>query len=313
MKSYLSLLDDVLHNGEEHRDRTGVGTYSVFGRQWRHDMRQGFPLLTTKKVPLRWVFEELRWFLSGTDDEQRLRDAGVDIWKEWATKEQCAKFGRLQGQLGPIYGPMMRSFPIGVAMHDNQLRDNSIVTSASYDQISALLQDIIGSPNARRLIVTHWHPYYAKRVTLPPCHTLWQVKVHEGWSSPDGRGEPDSMSLHLYCRSIDAFLGLPFNIASYGLLLHMLCAVTHKVPRDLIISFGDLHVYTSHLVAVKTQLEREPKSLPRLSLIDWGDPSCVVEGDEVRTALNLLLNMQWKNVKLDGYDPYSKIEAPVAV
>lgn len=298
MDSYHKLLQHVLLEGEHHADRTGVGTTSVFGYQWRHDMRTGFPLLTTKKVPLRWVFEELRWFLSGTDKNQYLNDVGVDIWDEWATDEQCAKFQREPGNLGPIYGPMMRSFPIGVSMHDDAVRSNTYLTSSSIDQIDALLDDIENSPNSRRLIVTHWHPYYAKRVTLPPCHTLWQCKVHQTGM------HPDEMSLHLYARSIDAFLGLPFNIASYALLLEMLCRVTAKVPRDLIISFGDLHIYDSHRKQVAEQLNREPRPLPHVEM---------TPNDDGVAPLQLLLNLRWEHIKLSDYNPWPKIEAPVAV
>jgi len=279
MDSYHDLLIDVMENGERHADRTGTGTRSVFGRQWRHDMRQGFPLLTTKKVPLRWVFEELRWFLSGSTWEQDLADEGVDIWREWATAEECQRFGRQPGDLGPIYGKQWRSFGDG-----------------GFDQIAQLLGDISASPNSRRLIVTGWHPEQARLVSLPPCHTLYQLKCH------DDR----SMSLSLYARSIDIFLGLPFNIASYGLLLHMIAAVAGYTPRDLVISFGDLHLYNNHLDQAYVQLSRSPRDLPTLSI---SDDCC----SESATVLDNLLAIRWQHIKLENYDPYPKIEAPVSV
>ena len=274
MKSYLDLLRDVIRNGESHDDRTGVGTVSVFGRQWRHDMREGFPLLTTKKIPLRWVFEELRWFLSGSTNEKDLRKQGVDIWAEWATPEQCAKFDREPGDLGPVYGKLWRSFE-GV------------------DQIKYLLKDIEQNPNSRRLLVTGWHPALQTRVALPPCHTVWQIKCHPG----------GDMSLHLYARSIDIFLGLPFNVASYALLLKMLAQVTGRHARDLVISFGDLHLYKTHFQQAETQLGREPSPLPDLEVCDMPQES----------ALDRLLAYRWENIVLDRYHPHPKIEAPVAI
>ncbi len=280
MESYLKLLKDVVQNGEGHDDRTGVGTRSVFGRQWRHDMDTGFPLLTTKKIPLRWVFEELRWFLSGSTHVKDLQAAGVNIWDEWATAEQCAKFGREEGDLGPVYGRLWRYFG-----------DRGIL--GSVDQIRNLLEDIVATPNSRRLIVTGWHPRKQKEVALPPCHTLWQVKCHSD----------DRMSLHLYARSIDIFLGLPFNIASYALLLEMLCTVTGRTPKDLIISFGDLHLYNNHAEQAKVQLGRVPHPLPMVRL----------DCPEGTTALERLLAFRWENIKLLNYDHHPKIEADVAV
>ena len=285
MKSYLELLTDVMQNGEGHDDRTGVGTRSVFGRQWRHDMSTGFPLLTTKKIPLRWVFEELRWFLSGSTDVNDLQLAGVDIWDEWATAEQCGKFGRAAGNLGPVYGALWREFPIG--------RWKGEGGEGSSDQIQSVLLDIINNPNSRRIICTGWHPYYQSQVALPPCHTLWQIKCHA-----DNR-----MSLHLYARSIDIFLGLPFNIASYGMLLEMLCSVTGRTAKDLVISFGDLHLYNNHAAQAELQLSRDPHALPTVRLFRPTD----------ETALKRLLAFQWQDVHLFGYEHHPKIEAEVAI
>lgn len=293
MKSYLELLEDVMNNGESHDDRTGVGTRSVFGRQWRHDMRDGFPLLTTKKVPLRWVFEELKWFLSGSTNVKDLQAAGVDIWDEWATEEQCAKFGRIDGNLGPIYGELWRDFG---ACEPLDITRQPGCGFKGCDQIKKLLDDIHGSPNSRRLIVTGWHPHLSTRVALPPCHTLWQVKCHD---------ETTEMSLHLYARSIDIFLGLPFNIASYGMLLEMLCIVTGYTARDLIISFGDLHLYNNHVDQAKEQLSREPHRLPMLlHSTNW---------QRGNSPLENLLAMQWSDFSLVDYTHHPKISAEVAV
>lgn len=288
MKSYLELLKDVVENGEGHDDRTGVGTRSVFGRQWRHDMATGFPLLTTKKVPLRWVFEELRWFLSGSTDVRDLQAAGVDIWDEWATEEQCARFGREEGDLGPVYGGLWRRFPVG--RFD---RSDDDIEVGDTDQIAGLLNEIENNPNSRRVICTGWHPHYQSQVALPPCHTLWQIKCHAN------RG----MSLNLYARSIDIFLGLPFNIASYALLLEMLCSVTNRVPRDLVISFGDLHLYNNHVRQAETQLSRQPHSLPMVYL----------DCPEGETSLDRLLAYRWEHIELSSYKHHPKIQAPVAV
>lgn len=287
MHSYLLLLRDVLENGEAHEDRTGVGTQSVFGRQWRHDMRTGFPLLTTKKIPLRWVFEELRWFLSGSTDEKELSKSGVDIWKEWATAEQCAKFARPAGELGPIYGSLWRGFGSWDTWNDRSIPGNGV------DQIKTLLYDIEKTPGSRRLIVSGWNPETCMRVALPPCHTLWQVKCH---------GEKE-MSLHLYARSIDIFLGLPFNIASYAMLLKMLCFVTNRVARELVISFGDLHLYRNHIEQAKMQLIRDPYLLPEVSI-------CT---ENKETALETLLSITWQDISVIDYKSHPKIEAPVAV
>lgn len=276
MRSYLDLLEKVIVYGEPHEDRTGVGTRSTFGMQWQHNMRYGFPLLTTKQIPFRWVAEELFWFLSGSCDERELSAKGVDIWQEWATEEQCAKFGRPPGDLGPVYGRLWRSFP----------------AVAEVDQIAYVVNEIVNNPNSRRIICTGWHPYYQDKVALPPCHTLWQIKC----------GSHDRLSLHLYARSIDIFLGLPFNIASYGLLLELLAYATGKKAYNLIFSFGDLHIYNNHLTQATAQLFREPREAPRLTISAKGD-----------SPLEKVLNCQWGDLSLSGYSPHPKIPAPIAV
>jgi len=286
MKSYHDLLSRILTNGEMHGDRTGVGTLSCFGEQWRHSFAEGFPLLTTKKMPPRWIFEELRWFLSGSTNEKDLAAAGVDIWKEWSTEKQCAKFGRPEGELGPVYGHLWRNFG---GWHN----EFGNLHGMGEDQVKNLLEDIENTPNSRRLIVSGWHPRDSKLVTLPPCHTLWQIKCHSF----------NKMSLSLYARSIDAFLGLPFNIASYAFLLCMLCRVTNRTPKDLIISFGDLHIYSNHMEQVKQQLLRKPYELPRVAFD-------MPKGD---SSMEKLLNFRWEHVRVRDYKYHDKIEAPVAI
>lgn len=284
MDSYLQLLEDVMQNGRGHDDRTGVGTRSVFMRQWRHDMRTGFPLLTTKRVTARWVFEELRWFLSGSTNNADLLAEKIDIWTEWATAEQCAKFGRQEGDLGPVYGHLWRNF-------DGDYEEKT----QGFDQIAQLLHDIQTSPNSRRLIVSGWNPAKAKKVALPPCHTAWQVKCYE---------DTKEISLHLFARSIDIFLGLPYNIASYAFLLNMLGFATGYTPLELGISFSDLHLYNNHVDQAKEQLSREPYLLPTIS---------IAEAARLATPLETLLNIKWEHIALNGYKHHPKIEAPVAV
>lgn len=314
MKAYLDLLKHVLENGESHDDRTGVGTLSCFdGYTFRHDMSQGFPLLTTKKLPFRWIAEELFWFLRGSTNEHELRAVGVDIWREWATLEQCAKFGRDQGDLGPIYGYLWRNFGGDYKRRfESDFQGTTIeqieAFKAGYrtpcrgiDQIALLLKGIEELPNSRRHIVSGWDPRECDNVALPPCHTLWQIKIH-----------PEKyMSLHLYARSIDSFLGLPFNIASYGLLLSLLAAVTGYKPRNLIISFGDLHVYKNHIEQVKIQLDREPRPLPLFGLKDLGFIRGKYPADV--SSLDRLLSVKYEHLELIGYEPHPKISAEVAI
>ncbi|MGH9930145.1 MAG: thymidylate synthase, partial [Pyrinomonadaceae bacterium] len=200
MKQYHDLLKSILANGHEHHDRTGVGTIAHFGYQTRFDLRDGFPIVTTKKVPFRWIAEELFWFLSGDTIEANLKAKGVDIWAEWADEEHTRRFDREAGDLGPVYGYLWRSFG-----GDYPQRDG-------VDQIANLISEIERNPNSRRLIVTGWDPRQADKVDLPPCHTLFQFKVEAG----------RVLHCQLYQRSADAFLGVPFNISSYALLMHMI-------------------------------------------------------------------------------------------
>lgn len=290
MRQYHELLRHVLEKGVRHEDRTGVGTISTFGYQTRYDLREGFPIVTTKKVPFRWVAEELFWFLSGSTDEADLRARGVDIWEEWATAEQTARFGREVGDLGPVYGYLWRSFG------GDYPKLNGI------DQIARLIKEIETNPNSRRLIVSGWDPRVCDEVALPPCHTLFQFKVEDG--NAGGRGRPRSV-LHcqLYQRSADAFLGVPFNISSYALMTHLVAHVCGLEVGEFIHTFGDLHIYSNHLDQVNELLSREPMELPTLEFVDAGSLK----------GLDGLLNFKYENLKLNNYQSWGKIAAPVAV
>lgn len=281
MHQYHELLKHILDKGTRHEDRTGVGTISVFGYQTRFDLREGFPIVTTKRIPFRWVAEELFWFLSGSTSEKDLNARGVDIWAEWATAEQTARFGRVEGDLGPVYGYLWRSFG------GNYPQMNGV------DQIGRLIKEIETNPNSRRLIVTGWTPETCDDVALPPCHTLFQFKVENG----------KTLHCQLYQRSADAFLGVPFNISSYALLTHLVAHVCGLEVGDFIHTFGDLHVYSNHRAQVDELLSREPLALPKLEFVN---------AEELK-GIDGLLNFKYENLRLDGYQSYGKIAAPVAV
>lgn len=288
--AYLQMLQKILMYGEEHADRTGVGTLSLFGsEQLEFDLRHGFPLLTTKKVFMRGITEELIWFLNGRTDAQYLQERRVKIWDQWATPEQCAKFGRQPGDLGPIYGHQWRNFGKVWAQGPDDLIH---ILDDGVDQIAWLLNEIVVNPGSRRLIVSAWDPVTQDQVTLPPCHTLFQCRVHQH----DG-----SLDLKLYARSIDSFLGLPFNIASYAMLMHLIAWYCNLTPAKLFISFGDVHIYKNHIDAVKEQLKREPRLLPEFHI------------DGVPSRYPALRNLHPDLFKLEGYDPHPEIKAPVAV
>ncbi|MEO0324146.1 MAG: thymidylate synthase [Myxococcota bacterium] len=279
-RSYLRLLARLLEEGNQREDRTGTGTRSLFGHQMRHDLRKGFPLLTTKKVHFKSVVHELLWFVSGETHVGPLAEAGVKIWNEWATAEQTARFGRAAGDLGPIYGHQWRNFGATRQSDGSYARDG-------VDQLARLLEGLRERPASRRHLVTGWNPKEANDVALPPCHTLFQFYVHDG-----------RLSCQLYQRSADIFLGVPFNIASYALLTHMVAQVVGLEPGDFVHSFGDVHLYANHVEQARTQLEREPRALPTLHL----DP-----------AVEDLFAFRFEHVCLEGYDPYPRIKAPVAV
>lgn len=281
MRQYHELLRHILARGTRHQNRTGVGTISTFGYQARFDLREGFPIVTTKRVPFRWVAEELFWFLSGSTDEADLRSRGVDIWAEWATEEQTARFGREEGDLGPVYGYLWRAFG------GDYPQMNGI------DQIARLISEIETNPNSRRLIVTGWDPRVCDEVALPPCHTLFQFKIEN----------EKTLHCQLYQRSADAFLGVPFNISSYALLTHMVAHVCDLQPGEFIHTFGDLHIYSNHIEQVNELLTREPLPLPKLEFVD---------ADDLK-GLEGLLNFKFDNLNLVGYKSHGKIAAPVAV
>jgi len=238
MKIYLDLMRDVLANGERRTDRTGTGTISVFGRQARYDLREGFPCLTTKKLHLRSIIHELLWFLRGETNTRYLKENGVTIWDEWEDAE---------GELGPIYGKQWRAWPTP--------------EGRTIDQIRLLIDGLLGDPYSRRHIVSAWNVGQIHQMALPPCHLMFQFYVHEA-----ANGGRPGLSCQLYQRSADLFLGVPFNIASYALLTQMVAHVCDYEARDFIHTFGDLHLYTNHLEQTELQLSREPCPLPTLWL-----------------------------------------------
>lgn len=277
MRTYLDLLGHVLENGMRKEDRTGTGTFSLFGAQMRFDLSQGFPLLTTKKLHTRSIIHELLWFLRGETNVRSLQEQGVKIWDEWATPE---------GDLGPVYGKQWRSWPA----HDGR----------AIDQISDVLQQIKVRPHSRRLIVSAWNPAELPdesvspqenvrngRMALAPCHCLFQFYVSDG-----------RLSCQLYQRSADIFLGVPFNIASYSLLTHMIAQVCGLQPGDFVHTFGDVHLYSNHVDQAREQLSREPKSLPTLQL----NPS-----------VKDLFAFTFGDIEILNYDPLPSIKAPIAV
>jgi len=274
MKAYLDLLNHVMTFGKDREDRTGTGTRAVFGYQFRHDLRAGFPLLTTKKVHIKSVIYELLWFLRGDTNVKYLQDHGITIWNEWADKD---------GELGPVYGKQWRNWEFYTKAGGVQF----------IDQIRNLLHDLEHNPYSRRHIVSAWNPSDVPSMKLPPCHTLWQCQVEP--APADGK---QTLNLHLYARSIDSFLGLPFNIASYAFLLSMIAHVKGMTAGELIISFGDLHIYRNHFDQVKEQLSRDPRPLPRL---------------EIHNDCGSMAHFEYSDFEILAYDPYPAIKAPIAV
>ncbi len=264
MKQYLDLLADVMRHGVDKDDRTGTGTRSVFGRQLRFDLAQGFPLLTTKKVHLKSIIYELLWFLHGDTNVRYLQEHGVRIWNEWADEH---------GDLGPVYGHQWRSWP-----------DYS---GGTIDQIAQVVDQLRHNPDSRRMIVSAWNVAEVSTMALPPCHSLFQFYVAQG-----------RLSLQLYQRSADLFLGVPFNIASYSLLLLMMAQVTGLQPGEFIHTFGDAHIYRNHFEQVELQLTRTPRQLPVMHL---------------NPAVSEIDGFDYDDFTLEGYDPYPLIKGVVSV
>lgn len=276
-KQYLTLIQDILDNGVHKGDRTGTGTQSVFGRMYRHDLSEGFPLLTTKKLHIKSILHELLWFLQGDTNTKYLRENGVSIWNEWATPE---------GDLGPVYGAQWRKWQGS--------------NGETYDQVSALIEGLRSKPNSRRHIINAWNVAYlpdetqspqqnaaAGRMALPPCHVMYQFYVANG-----------KLSCMLTQRSADCFLGVPYNAASVAFLTHIIAAQCELEPGEIIHSFGDLHLYANHLEQAKLQLTREPRNLPRL---------------QIKRKPPTISDYCFEDFEIVGYDPHPHIPAPIAI
>ncbi|HHW63701.1 MAG TPA: thymidylate synthase [Rhodocyclaceae bacterium] len=264
MRQYLDLMSHVLEHGDHKTDRTGTGTLSVFGWQMRFRLQDGFPLLTTKKLHTRSIIHELLWFLQGDTNIRYLKENGVSIWDEWADEN---------GDLGPVYGKQWRRW--------------ETADGRSVDQISRLIEGIKRSPDSRRHLVSAWNPGEVDNMALPPCHALFQFYVGNG-----------RLSCQLYQRSADIFLGVPFNIASYALLTHMVAQVCELEPGDFVWTGGDCHLYLNHLDQAREQLSRSPRALPKLRL---------------NPAVTDIFAFRFEDFALEGYDPHPHIKAPVAV
>ncbi|HEX2934209.1 MAG TPA: thymidylate synthase [Bacteroidales bacterium] len=264
MKQYLDLLSHVLNHGVTKTDRTGTGTISTFGYQMRFDLGQGFPLLTTKKLHTKSILHELLWFLKGETNIKYLKDHGVSIWDEWADPN---------GNLGPVYGYQWRSWPTADGRH--------------IDQISGIIESIKNNPDSRRHIVNAWNVGELDKMALPPCHILFQFYVANG-----------KLSCQMYQRSADIFLGVPFNITSYSLLLHMVAQVTNLQPGEFIHTLGDAHIYLNHLEQVKLQLTREPRPLPKLIM---------------NPDVSVITDFKFEDFQFENYNPHPHIKGDIAV
>jgi thymidylate synthase len=264
MKQYLELCKHVLENGVKKEDRTGTGTISTFGYQMRFDLQEGFPLMTTKKLHTKSIIHELLWFLKGDTNIKYLQENGVRIWNEWADEK---------GELGPVYGHQWRSWPA---------KDGSTI-----DQISNVVNQIKNNPDSRRLIVSAWNVADVDNMALPPCHCFFQFYVADG-----------KLSCQLYQRSADVFLGVPFNIASYALLVHMMAQATNLEVGEFVHTFGDVHIYTNHLDQIKEQLKREPRPLPTLKM---------------NSDVSSIFDFTFDDFTIEGYDPHPHIKGAVSV
>jgi thymidylate synthase len=273
MKAYHDLLQHILKEGVEKMDRTGTGTKSIFGYQMKINLEEGFPLLTTKRVAFRWLAEELLWFIKGETNIRPLVQKGISIWNEWPFQYWIEKNGWASDfpKYSPVYGKQWRNF-------------------GGMDQLSQVIADIKSNPDSRRLIVSAWNPVDIPGMIksgLPPCHTLFQFYVSEG-----------KLSCQLYQRSADVFLGVPFNIASYALLTHLIAHVTQLRPGNFIHTFGDAHIYNNHLLQIEEQLSRTPRELPTISLNE---------------KVNDLFQFDFSDITLEGYYPHAAIKADVSV
>ncbi|KKI88694.1 thymidylate synthase [Bacillus sp. SA1-12] len=264
MKQYLDLCKHVLENGVKKEDRTGTGTISTFGYQMRFNLQEGFPLMTTKKLHTKSIFHELLWFLKGDTNVKYLQENGVRIWNEWADEN---------GELGPVYGHQWRSWPG---------KDGSTI-----DQISNVVNQIKNNPDSRRLIVSAWNVADVDHMALPPCHCFFQFYVAEG-----------KLSCQLYQRSADVFLGVPFNIASYALLVHMMAQATNLEAGEFVHTFGDVHIYLNHLDQIKEQLQREPRPLPTL---------------KINKEVTSIFDFNFEDFSIENYDPHPHIKGAVSV
>ena len=264
MKQYLNLMQKVLDEGQKKSDRTGTGTISIFGHQMEFDLSEGFPLVTTKKVHLKSIVHELIWFLQGSTNISYLKENGVSIWDEWADEN---------GDLGPVYGAQWRSWPDG--------------NNGTIDQIQNLIQGIKTNPDSRRHIVSAWNPALVDEMALPPCHSLFQFYVADG-----------ELSCQLYQRSADIFLGVPFNIASYALLTHMVAHVCNLKAKKFVHTFGDAHLYLNHLEQAKLQLSRDTKLLPQLKL---------------NSDVKNIFDFKFEDIEITNYESHPSISAPIAV
>ena len=264
MKQYLDLMQKVLDEGQEKSDRTGTGTLSIFGHQMKFDLSKGFPLVTTKKVHLKSIIHELIWFLQGSTNISYLKENGVSIWDEWADEN---------GDLGPVYGAQWRSWPDG--------------NNGTIDQIENLINGINNNPDSRRHIVSAWNPALVDEMALPPCHSLFQFYVADG-----------ELSCQLYQRSADIFLGVPFNIASYALLTHMIAQVCNLKAGKFVHTLGDAHLYVNHLEQAKLQLSREVMGLPELKL---------------SSNVDNIFDFKFEDIEIVNYESHPAISAPIAV
>ena len=279
MKQYLDILNRILTEGTQKGDRTGTGTISIFGTQSRYNLADGFPLLTTKKLHLKSIIYELLWFLQGDTNVKYLQEHGVRIWNEWADEN---------GELGPVYGHQWRSWPD--------------YNGGVIDQIQYVVDQLKNNPDSRRMIVSAWNVAEVNKMALPPCHTIFQFYTAPITDSqePTANGQKPKrrLSLQLYQRSADTFLGVPFNIASYALLLQMMAQVCDMVPGDFIHTTGDTHLYLNHIEQAKLQLTREPRPLPTM---------------KINPDVKSIFDFKFEDFELEGYDPHPHIKAEVSV